>query len=114
MLAGAAVYIVYISTKEGAEAVRRAGDRGQTIFGETCPHYLLLDPDAPRVLSAAAQVQAVDYTPAGAGKSRDRAPAGTGFDGERALDSGNADGALFDQRVISTGNKGGVSEWERS
>lgn len=43
MLAGAAVYIVHISTKEGAEAVRRARDRGQTIFGETCPHYLLLD-----------------------------------------------------------------------
>lgn len=43
MLAGAAVYIVHISTKEGAEAVRRARERGQTIFGETCPHYLLLD-----------------------------------------------------------------------
>lgn len=43
MLAGAAVYIVHISTKEGAETVRRARGRGQTIFGETCPHYLLLD-----------------------------------------------------------------------
>ncbi len=43
MLAGAPVYIVHISSKEGAEAVHRARDRGQTIFGETCPHYLLLD-----------------------------------------------------------------------
>lgn len=43
MLAGAVVYIVHVSTKEGAEAVLRARKRRQTIFGETCPHYLLLD-----------------------------------------------------------------------
>lgn len=43
MLAGATVYIVHISTKEGVEVIRRAGERGQIIFGETCPHYLLLD-----------------------------------------------------------------------
>jgi dihydropyrimidinase len=43
--AGAAVYIVHISTAGGAEAVARARENGQTAWGETCPQYLLLNED---------------------------------------------------------------------
>ena len=37
------VIIVHLSTKEGLEEVRAARKRGQKVFVETCPHYLLLD-----------------------------------------------------------------------
>lgn len=37
------VYIVHISTRQGAEMVHHARLRGQKAFGETCPQYLLLD-----------------------------------------------------------------------
>ncbi|NPV85129.1 MAG: dihydropyrimidinase [Anaerolineae bacterium] len=37
------VYIVHISTRQGAEMVCHARLRGQKAFGETCPQYLLLD-----------------------------------------------------------------------
>lgn len=40
-LAGAAVMVVHLSSKEGLEEVLRAED--QTVFAETCPQYLLLD-----------------------------------------------------------------------
>ena len=36
------VYIVHISTAQGAAALSRAQARGQIAFGETCPQYLLL------------------------------------------------------------------------
>ena len=36
------VYIVHISTAQGAAALSRAQARGQNAFGETCPQYLLL------------------------------------------------------------------------
>ena len=42
-LAGAAVYIVHVSTAGGVEAIRRARAAGQDVTGETCPQYLLLD-----------------------------------------------------------------------
>jgi dihydropyrimidinase len=35
-------YIVHISTNRGAAAVAGARGRGQDVFGETCPQYLLL------------------------------------------------------------------------
>jgi len=38
----APVYIVHVSTRLGAEAIERAKTRGQMVFGETCPQYLLL------------------------------------------------------------------------
>lgn len=37
------VYIVHISTKEGAHAVQKAKGSGVKVYGETCPHYLILD-----------------------------------------------------------------------
>ena len=44
-VAKAPVYIVHVSTERGADAIRRARDRGQEAFGETCPQYLLLTDD---------------------------------------------------------------------
>ena len=41
--ASAPVYIVHVSTRDGASAIRRARQVGQAAWGETCPQYLLLD-----------------------------------------------------------------------
>ncbi|MFE5339301.1 amidohydrolase family protein [Isoptericola sp. NPDC056578] len=40
---GAAVYFVHQTTPAAVEAVREARARGQIVYSETCPHYLLLD-----------------------------------------------------------------------
>ncbi|MGI9861744.1 dihydropyrimidinase [Moorella naiadis] len=40
--AGAPVYIVHVSTGGGAAAIAAARAQGRQVFGETCPHYLLL------------------------------------------------------------------------
>ena len=37
------VVIVHLSTKESLQEVMRARTRGQRVYVETCPHYLLLD-----------------------------------------------------------------------
>ncbi len=37
------IYIVHVSTKESLEHIRKAQRRGQMVFAETCPQYLLLD-----------------------------------------------------------------------
>ena len=37
------VIIVHLSSKEGYEEICRARERGQTVYVETCPQYLLLD-----------------------------------------------------------------------
>lgn len=37
------VVIVHLSSKEGYEEVLRAREKGQTVYVETCPQYLLLD-----------------------------------------------------------------------
>ena len=42
-LAGCPVNIVHLSTLRGLEAVRAARTRGQRLYVETCPQYLLLD-----------------------------------------------------------------------
>jgi dihydropyrimidinase len=42
-VAGAILYIVHISSAAALESLRVARDRGQLVFGETCPQYLLLD-----------------------------------------------------------------------
>ena len=42
-LADAPVYFVHISTSGGVEHIAAARRRGRPVFGETCPHYLLLD-----------------------------------------------------------------------
>ncbi len=41
--AGAEAYVVHLSTWEGLEAVREARRAGQTVWAETCPHYLALE-----------------------------------------------------------------------
>ena len=38
---GCRLHVVHISTREGAELVRQARERGADVSGETCPHYLL-------------------------------------------------------------------------
>lgn len=42
-LAGAPVNLVHLSTGRGLELVRAARTRGQKVYVETCPQYLLLD-----------------------------------------------------------------------
>ncbi len=42
-LAGAPLYIVHVSSRQGVDAIRAARQAGQTAIGETCPQYLLLD-----------------------------------------------------------------------
>ncbi|MBK5240267.1 dihydropyrimidinase [Clostridium sp.] len=42
-LAGAPIYIVHLSTKESLDVVLKARKRGQKVYIETCPQYLLLD-----------------------------------------------------------------------
>ena len=39
----APLYLVHVSTPEGAEAVREARARGAKVWAETCTHYLVLD-----------------------------------------------------------------------
>ena len=55
----APVIIVHLTSKESLEEVRAARRRGQTVYVETCPHYLLLDDsvyDGPDYLEAAKYV----------------------------------------------------------
>jgi dihydropyrimidinase len=40
---GTAIYLVHISAGESIKYIKEAGESGQIIFTETCPHYLLLD-----------------------------------------------------------------------
>ena len=42
-LAGYPVNIVHLSTRRGLEVLRAARARGQKVYAETCPQYLLLD-----------------------------------------------------------------------
>jgi len=64
---GASLYVVHVSTKEAAEEIAVAQKRGQRVFGETCPHYLLLDETAynrpPR--EAAAYIMSPPLRPPG-------------------------------------------------
>jgi dihydropyrimidinase len=45
-LAGTPVYIVHVSCEEGMARIQAARVRGETVYGETCPQYLLLDKTA--------------------------------------------------------------------
>jgi len=42
-LAKVPVYMTNLSSAHAVEKVKAARDRGQTVFAETCPHYLVLD-----------------------------------------------------------------------
>lgn len=42
-LAGCPIYIVHLSSRLGLEEVRAARKRGQVIYAETCPQYLLME-----------------------------------------------------------------------
>ena len=37
------LYIVHVSSAESLEHINKAQERGQVVFAETCPHYLLLN-----------------------------------------------------------------------
>ena len=55
-LADTPVIVVHLSTAASLEEVRAARKRGQTVYVETCPHYLLLEDsvyDAPEYREAA-------------------------------------------------------------
>lgn len=55
-IADVPVIVVHLSTREALEEVRAARRRGQTVYVETCPQYLLLEDsvyDAPEYLEAA-------------------------------------------------------------
>jgi dihydropyrimidinase len=39
---GASVYFVHVSTGAGAELIKKARQSGLWVYGETCPHYMLL------------------------------------------------------------------------
>ena len=41
-LTGAPLYVVHVSAKQAVEQMAAARDRGQNVFGETCPQYLYL------------------------------------------------------------------------
>ncbi|MGI9657604.1 MAG: dihydropyrimidinase [Gaiellaceae bacterium] len=45
-LAGCPLYVVHVSCEEALEPVRRARDAGQTVWAETCTHYLFVDETA--------------------------------------------------------------------
>ena len=55
-LARSPVWVVHLSTREGLEEARRARQRGQEVYLETCPQYLVLDdtryaePDAEKYI----------------------------------------------------------------
>lgn len=53
-LAGVPLYIVHVSSRQGVEAMAAARQGGQTVIGETCPQYLLLDESRYRGGSASA------------------------------------------------------------
>jgi len=44
-MAGEPVNVVHLSTRRGLEAARAARERGQALYLETCPQYLLLNED---------------------------------------------------------------------
>ena len=44
--AGAAVYFMHVSTREGVELIRAARQAAQPVYGESCTHYLVLTEDA--------------------------------------------------------------------
>ncbi|MDN6161351.1 MAG: dihydropyrimidinase [Atopostipes sp.] len=41
--ADAPLYIAHVTNKDSVDAIRRAQERGLSVYGETCTHYLLLD-----------------------------------------------------------------------
>jgi dihydropyrimidinase len=44
-IAEAPIYIVHVSCTRALDEIRAARDRGQTVYGETCPQYLALSVD---------------------------------------------------------------------
>lgn len=46
-LAGASAYAVHTTCRSALEVLRRARERYDNVFVETCPHYLTLDVDSP-------------------------------------------------------------------
>jgi dihydropyrimidinase len=43
---GCPVYVAHVSSRRALEEIRRARERGQVVYAETCPQYLLLSEEA--------------------------------------------------------------------
>lgn len=52
---GTPVIIVHLSSKEGYEEILRAREKGQVVYVETCPQYLLMDDSRYRLLGQEAR-----------------------------------------------------------
>jgi dihydropyrimidinase len=66
-MTGVPLYVVHVTCKEAVDAIDEARRRGQVVFGETCPQYLLLDDsvyDKPN-FEAAAYVMSPPIRPLG-------------------------------------------------
>lgn len=66
-MTGTPLYIVHVTCKDAVDAIAEARMRGQAVFGETCPQYLLLDDsvyDKPN-FEGAAYVMSPPIRPAG-------------------------------------------------
>ncbi len=42
-MVGSELYVVHVTCQQSAHAITEARERGQTVYGETCPQYLLLE-----------------------------------------------------------------------
>ena len=42
-MVGAPIYVVHVTCKEALEEIKAAYQKGQSVYGETCAHYLLFD-----------------------------------------------------------------------
>ena len=62
-LTGAPLYVVHVSAKQAVEQLAAARDRGQNVFGETCPQYLYLSLEAQLGAPGFAGAQWVCSTP---------------------------------------------------
>ena len=67
-LTGAPLYVVHVSAKQAVEQIAAARDRGQNVFGETCPQYLYLSLEEQ--LGASSRSGAASRGPSGSARRR--------------------------------------------
>ena len=67
-LTGAPLYVVHVSAKQAVEQLAWARDKGQNVFGETCPQYLYLSLEEQ--LGASARSGAGSRAPSGCARRR--------------------------------------------
>lgn len=102
-MTGARVYIVHVSTGEAEQVIRRAKKRGLSVYGETCPQYLLLD-ESCYELSGFESAKYVLSPPL---RKKDNQPALWQGLKERVLDTVSTDHCSFfykEQKLLGNGN----------